>query len=133
MRVPSASRRPSLAVDTPLAGILLLLGLMACTPAPRPGSLRSTLIMEQVDGGLVAVQNAIPVPTFDVQGRPLSELSGAWRVERQQLEGTGAPRLSGQLDWGTSACDRKTSRDSSRSGATSITEFERIAVTSSAT
>lgn len=43
-------------------------------------------MMEQLDGGLVAVQNAIPVPTFDVQERPLIELSGAWRVERQQLD-----------------------------------------------
>jgi Glycosyl hydrolases family 2, sugar binding domain/Glycosyl hydrolases family 2, TIM barrel domain len=56
--------------------------LVACTPATRGGSLPPTLTMEDAAGGQVAMQNGIPVPTFDAQPRPHLDLSGTWRVER---------------------------------------------------
>ena len=55
-------------------GIAIVLGvfalvtpLSACVPAVRAGSLEPTLEMDDVDGGSVAFQNGIPVPTFEFQ------------------------------------------------------------------
>jgi beta-glucuronidase len=56
--------------------------LPSCTPAARAGSLPPTLTMQEHDGFDVAIQNGIPVPTFDRQARRQIELSGAWRVQR---------------------------------------------------
>ena len=56
--------------------------LVGCTPATRGGSLPSTLTMDGAAGGQIAMQNGIPVPTFDAQPRPHLDLSGAWRVQR---------------------------------------------------
>jgi beta-glucuronidase len=41
--------------------------------------------MEDHDGFAVAVQNGIPVPTFDRQPRRQIDLGGRWRVQRAQL------------------------------------------------
>jgi hypothetical protein len=42
--------------------------------------------MEDLAGSEVAVQNGIPVPTFDRQARRQIELSGSWRVQRSQMD-----------------------------------------------
>ena len=60
--------------------------LGACLPPARAGSLPATLSMVEVPGGSIAVQNGIPVPTFEAQPRDRIELSGAWRVEPQVLD-----------------------------------------------
>jgi beta-glucuronidase len=60
--------------------------LAGCAPAARPGSLPATLTMADVGGAPVAVQNGIPVPTFEAQARRRVDLSGPWRVERAQLD-----------------------------------------------
>ena len=43
------------------------------------------LVMEEREGFGVAVQNGIPVPTFDRQARREIDLSGRWRVQRLRL------------------------------------------------
>jgi beta-glucuronidase len=60
--------------------------LTACAPAPSGGSLAPTLAMQSVAGGRIAIQNDIPVPTFDAQPRPHLDLSGTWRVERTTFD-----------------------------------------------
>lgn len=96
--------------------------LPACAPAPRSGSLPPTLTVDAVGGAQVAMQNGIPVPTFDRQpGRQLS-LDGPWRVEKaamdsdlsltdrsvalEQIEAAGGGRHAPDYDdsgWGTKA------------------------------
>ena len=58
----------------------------SCAPAARPGSLAPTLEMDDRGGVPVAIQNGIPVPTFDRQARRQIELSGPWRVQRAELD-----------------------------------------------
>ena len=74
-------------------GIAIVLGvfalvtpLSACVPAVRAGSLEPTLEMDDVDGGSVAFQNGIPVPTFEFQARLRIDLDGTWRVERRPID-----------------------------------------------
>lgn len=65
---------------------LTALALGGCLPAHVAGTLSPTLAMADVDGGTVAVQNGIPVPSFDWQPRPRIDLDGPWRVEREQMD-----------------------------------------------
>jgi beta-glucuronidase len=68
-------------------GVVVLVGsLVACAPAVHAGSLPPTLQMQEVDGGSVAIQNGIPVPTFEYQPRPRIDLGGDWKVEREQFD-----------------------------------------------
>jgi beta-glucuronidase len=60
--------------------------LGSCAPAVRAGTLAPTLTMQDVRGGPVAMQNGIPVPTFEFQGRRRIDLDGQWRVDPQQLD-----------------------------------------------
>ncbi len=66
--------------------LLLLLGMAgtlgACAPVARAGSLPPTLSLTAVGGAQIAIQNGIPVPTFDRQPRRTVTLDGQWRVER---------------------------------------------------
>lgn len=66
--------------------LLLVAAAAACIPAPRTATLAPTLTIEDVGGLSVAMQNGIPVPTFDWQPRPRIDLDGAWRVERVTLD-----------------------------------------------
>jgi len=69
-----------------VAAVLLATAcLTACAPAAHPGSLPATLSMGEAGGLQVAVQNGIPVPTFERQQRRQLELSGTWRVQRLDL------------------------------------------------
>ena len=70
---------------------LLAIGLVAvmlngCLPAGSSGTLAPTLAMVDTAGLEVAMQNGIPVPTFDWQPRPRLDLDGTWRVERAVLD-----------------------------------------------
>ncbi len=68
----------------PLTGTLMSTmvgGLVACAPEPQPGSLPPTLSLQDATGGTVAMQNGIPVPTFDWQPRARLNLDGTWQVE----------------------------------------------------
>lgn len=68
------------------AVVAVALLLPACAPVARPGSLPPTLTVDDVGGAFVAMQNGIPVPTFDRQpGREMS-LDGPWRFEQAQME-----------------------------------------------
>ncbi|HXG39970.1 MAG TPA: glycoside hydrolase family 2 TIM barrel-domain containing protein, partial [Candidatus Limnocylindrales bacterium] len=58
----------------------------ACVPRSDPGDLRPTLELVDTSGGRIAVQNGIPVPTFELQPRPRIDLSGPWRVDRRPLD-----------------------------------------------
>src|SRR5687768_9454589 len=68
--------------------VLLLLAAAAggCLPGGTPGTLPPTLVLEDSGGLTVAMQNGIPVPTFDWQPRPRIDLDGEWRVERVELD-----------------------------------------------
>jgi beta-glucuronidase len=68
--------------------VLLLLAAAAggCLPAGPPGTLPPTLVLDESGGLPVAMQNGIPVPTFDWQPRPRVDLDGEWRVERVDLD-----------------------------------------------
>ena len=59
----------------------------ACTPVARSGSLPPTLALEDHGGASIAMQNGIPVPTFDAQtARRTISLGGTWQVERLNLD-----------------------------------------------
>jgi beta-galactosidase len=70
------------------ATLAAMLGLgaigAACLPVIRSGSLPPTLTVDSGSG--VAVQNGMPVPTFEFQPRPRIDLTGRWRVERMELD-----------------------------------------------
>lgn len=66
--------------------LLLAVVGVGCLPAGRTGTLPPTLTIEDVGGLPVAMQNGIPVPSFDWQPRPRLDLGGAWRVERVELD-----------------------------------------------
>ena len=69
----------------PAIGLLAVM-LNGCLPAGTAGTLAPTLAMMDVAGLEVAMQNGIPVPTFDWQPRPRIDLDGAWRVQRAELD-----------------------------------------------
>jgi beta-galactosidase len=55
-------------------------------PRAEPSRLEPTLTIEQDPGGPIAVQNGIAVPSFELQPRPRIDLTGNWRVEREELD-----------------------------------------------
>jgi beta-glucuronidase len=70
---------------------LLAFGLVAvlvngCVPSASAGSLAPTLAIVDAAGLEVAMQNGIPVPTFDWQPRSRVDLDGRWRIERRELD-----------------------------------------------
>lgn len=69
----------------PAIGLLAVM-LTGCLPAGAAGTLPPTLAMVDVAGLEVAMQNGIPVPTFDWQPRPRIDLDGTWRVQRAELD-----------------------------------------------
>jgi beta-galactosidase len=69
-----------------LAYGLVALLLNGCVPSASAGSLTPTLAIVDADGLEIAMQNGIPVPTFDWQPRPRVNLDGTWRVERAELD-----------------------------------------------
>lgn len=74
----------------PAALVALLAGvlpLVACGNNHQPyATLKPTLGVRQVDGGLVAFQSGLPVPGFGVQPRPRVDLDGPWRFQATQLD-----------------------------------------------
>jgi beta-galactosidase len=79
---PPRARAIVCAAGVLLAGVLF----SGCVAQPGRASLPATLSMVDVPGGTVAMQNGIPVPTFDPQPRPTIDLAGAWRVEPATLD-----------------------------------------------
>jgi beta-glucuronidase len=69
-----------------LAVVVLVGSLVGCAPAVHLGSLPPTLQLQDAEGGSVAIQNGIPVRTFEYQPRPRIELGGDWKVEREQFD-----------------------------------------------
>ena len=71
-----------------IGAVLLLLAAATggCLPAASTGTLPPTLTLDESGGLPVAMQNGIPVPTFDWQPRPRIDLDGEWRVERVDLD-----------------------------------------------
>ena len=69
-----------------LASGLLVVALAACLPTGTAGTLAPTLTMVDNGGLSVAMQNGLPVPSFDWQPRPRLDLDGPWRVERMELD-----------------------------------------------
>jgi beta-glucuronidase len=78
-------RRPALPVGM-LTVLLLMPVVQACTPAARPGSLPPTLSLEDHGGAQIAMQDGLPVPTFDPQARRTITLDGPWRVQLASLD-----------------------------------------------
>ncbi len=66
--------------------LLCVAPLAGCAPTVRAGSLPPTLDMAEVGGGSIAIQNGIPVPTFEFEPRLRIDLGGSWRVERAALD-----------------------------------------------
>lgn len=75
--------RPVVAAAIVLVVMLPL--VVACTPSARPGSLQPTLTTEDHGGVRIAMQNGIPVPTFEPQERRQIRLNGEWRVQTVPL------------------------------------------------
>lgn len=73
------SRR--LAVILPIAVMI-----SGCLPAGTVGDLAPTLSLDERAGVTVAMQNGIPVPSFEWQPRSRIELDGPWQVERVALD-----------------------------------------------
>lgn len=71
-----------------LACGLLVIGLNGCltTGTSVTATLAPTLTMVDAAGLEVAMQNGIPVPSFEWQPRPRIELDGAWRIDRVALD-----------------------------------------------
>ena len=65
---------------------LLMIGLSGCLASADIATLAPTLTIVDATGVEVAMQNGIPVPSFDWQPRPRIDLGGAWRVERVALD-----------------------------------------------
>ena len=82
-RHPLQSRSARLALVVALGAALTI---PSCTPTARAGTLPPTLTVEDRDGSTVAMQNGIPVPTFDAQPGLRLTLDGPWRVERTSLD-----------------------------------------------
>jgi hypothetical protein len=97
-------RRPALPVGI-LTVLFLLPVLAACTPAARPGSLPPTLSFEDHGGAQIAMQDGLPVPTFDPQSRRTIALDGPWRVQPATLDTNRSASLSGIV---TEAAGRET-------------------------
>ena len=57
-----------------------------CEPTPARADQPPTLDMTATAGGPVAMQNGIPVPSFERQPRPTIDLGGEWRVEIGQFD-----------------------------------------------
>jgi beta-galactosidase len=60
--------------------------IAGCLPVSTVGTLAPTLTIDDAGGMAIAMQNGIPVPTFDWQPRPRIDLAGAWSVERGSLD-----------------------------------------------
>jgi hypothetical protein len=71
-----------------VTAFLLVASLLAgCAGAGLTGgTLSPTLKLDEIGGGTLAVQNGIPVPTFDWQPRERIDLGGVWRVQREELD-----------------------------------------------
>jgi beta-galactosidase len=77
-------RRLATALMALLSASLCLLG---CNSTQQPhATLKPTLDVKQVDGGLVAFQNGQPVPDFGARQRPRIALDGQWRFQATQLD-----------------------------------------------
>jgi beta-galactosidase len=66
--------------------LVIASALAACTPRVVGGDLAPTLVMRDVAGGTIAVQDGIPVPSFSFQPADRHDLSGAWKVQRATLD-----------------------------------------------
>lgn len=66
--------------------LIPVVALGACLPAAQPATLKPTLAIIDAEGHSVAMQNGLPVPSFDWQPRPRLDLDGVWRVERTPLD-----------------------------------------------
>jgi beta-galactosidase len=60
--------------------------IAGCVPASSVGTLAPTLTLDDAGGVAVAMQNGMPVPTFEWQPRPRIDLDGAWLVERADFD-----------------------------------------------
>ena len=85
-RVVSAAIINPMRFATAAAIIVAAATIVGCLPASTVATLAPTLTIEDAGGVAIAVQNGIPVPTFDWQPRPRIDLAGAWRVERATLD-----------------------------------------------
>ncbi|MBO0689871.1 MAG: beta galactosidase jelly roll domain-containing protein [Candidatus Dormibacteraeota bacterium] len=69
--------------------LLAVVIVPGCQPnEPARADLQPTLENRQVNGGRVAFQNGIPVPSFGLQPRPRIDLTGPWRFEPAALDET---------------------------------------------
>jgi beta-galactosidase len=66
--------------------VLAAATIAGCVPISTVGTLASTLTVDESTGVAIAVQNGMPVPTFEWQPRPRIDLDGPWLVERVTLD-----------------------------------------------
>jgi beta-galactosidase len=69
-------------------GAMLLAAVMVggCLPRGAIASLAPTLTLVELGGARVAMQNGMPVPSFDWQPRPRIDLDGSWQIQRMALD-----------------------------------------------
>jgi beta-galactosidase len=77
-------RRLTAALMALVSACLCVSGCTNSTQRPH-ATLKPTLDVRQVDGGLVAFQNGQPVPDFGARQRPRITLDGQWRFQTAQL------------------------------------------------
>lgn len=67
------------------AAVLAGAAVAGCIPFSTVGGLAPTLVIDESSGVAIAMQNGMPVPTFERQPRPRIDLEGGWLVERVTL------------------------------------------------
>jgi beta-galactosidase len=71
---------------TAAAIILAAATIVGCVPISTVGTLAPTLTIDDSSGVAIAMQNGMPVPTFEWQPRPRIDLDGAWLVQRADFD-----------------------------------------------
>src|SRR5688572_26884617 len=81
-RLVSAAIIRAMRFATAAAIVLAAATIAGCVPISTLGTLAPTLTIDDSSGVAIAMQNGMPVPTFEWQPRPRLDLDGPWLVER---------------------------------------------------
>ncbi len=84
--VRAAILRPMRFATAAAAIVLAAVAIAGCVPISTVGTLGPTLTIDDSGGVAIAMQNGMPVPTFEWQPRPRIDLDGTWLVERAELD-----------------------------------------------
>jgi beta-galactosidase len=85
-RSVSAAIIQPMRIATAAAIVVAAATIAGCLPISAVGTLAPTLTIDDSSGVAIAMQNGMPVPTFEWQPRPRIDLDGPWHVERASLD-----------------------------------------------